>query len=75
MNYENTENNIEALTIAVRLAVNAPTREKSEAALNTANKICGWLEIEEVEAVMTKIKKENPDFKGLSLLTYVETRH
>jgi len=43
--------------------------------LNTANKICGWLEVEEVEAVKAKIKKENPDFKGLSLFTYVETRH
>jgi len=75
MNYENSENNIQALTIALRLAVNAPTREKSEAALNTANKICGWLEVEEVEAVKAKIKKENPDFKGLSLFTYVETSH
>ena len=75
MNYENPKNNIEALTLSLRLAVNAPTKEKSEAVLKIANEICGWLEVDEVEAVKAKIEKENPDFRGLSTFTYEEREH
>ena len=55
------ENDIEALTLALRLAVSAPTDEQSAKALKLANELSSRLTKEQVDAVKAKLEVEMAD--------------
>jgi len=54
-------NNIEALTLALRLAVSAPTDEQSQKALKLANQLSSSLTKEQVDAVKAELEVEMAD--------------
>jgi len=51
-------NDIEALTLALRLALTAPTEEQSQKAVKLANELSSSLTKEQVNAVKTKLEEE-----------------
>ena len=55
------QNDIEALTLALRLAVSAPTDEQSQKALKLANQLSSSLTKEQVDAVKAKLEVEMAD--------------
>jgi len=55
------QNDIEALTLALRLAVSAPTDEQSAKALKLANELSSRLTKEQVDAVKTELEVEMAD--------------
>tara|TARA_B100000768_G_scaffold181028_1_gene202604 strand:+ start:252 stop:434 length:183 start_codon:yes stop_codon:yes gene_type:complete len=54
-------NDIEALTLALRLAVSAPTDEQSQKALKLANQLSSSLTKEQVDAVKAELEVEMAD--------------
>jgi len=52
------QNDIEALTLALRLAVSAPTDEQSQKALKLANQLSSSLTKEQVDAVKAELEVE-----------------
>lgn len=55
------QNDIEALTLALRLAVSAPTDEQSQKALKLANELSSRLTKEQVDAVKAELEVEMDD--------------
>ena len=55
------QNDIEALTLALRLAVSAPTDEQSAKALKLANELSSRLTKEQVDAVKAELEVEMAD--------------
>jgi hypothetical protein len=54
------QNDIEALTLALHLALTAPTDEQSQKAVKLANELSSRLTKEQVDAVIAALSKDNP---------------
>lgn len=60
-NLQAPTNHIEAFTLALRLAVSAPTDEQSQKALKLANELSSRLTKEQVDAVKAELEVEMAD--------------
>jgi len=54
-----SRNDIEAMKLALRLAVSAPTDEQSEKALAMANRLASRLSADQLDAVKAEVEAEN----------------